>query len=667
VKSKVYLNSDYLCLIYKKLVFPSYWIINTWKEFSINKKSSNHLNHNTTQDLLNFILQSSTEYALIGAELDGYIFLWNKGAQRIYGYSEEEVVGKAMSSILFSADDISYGKASDIMDTAMREDKWVGNLNQVRKNGENFMARLAITRKLNPDDQQSSILIISKDVNNEIHLNKDFPASRSYTKTLEENFHGLLEAVPDATVIVDGHGMIVLVNTQTEKLFGYDRNTLTGQPVETLIPKRFQNIHPSHRQRYANEPQIRPMGIGLDLYGLRADGREFPVEISLSPLHTVEGVLTVAAIRDITRRQRAEKKFRGLLESAPDAMVVVDKLGIINLINSQTENLFGYSRAEIVGQTIETLVPKRYRKKHTKHREDYYGEHPVRPMGVGLQLYGLRKNGSEFPLEISLSPLESEEGLLVSAAIRDITERKKAEDDIQQLNLDLKQRAAQLEAANKELESFSYSVSHDLRAPLRSIDGFSHILIEDYSGQLPPEGINYLERVRAAARRMAELIDDLLNLARVTRSPLQPKLTNLSAMVETIANEIKEENPTRNVSLSIMPDLMVNGDPHLLHIALENLMSNAWKFTSKKEHALIEFGQQNKTSERTFYIRDNGTGFDMAYVNKLFGVFQRLHSVSEFPGTGVGLATVHRIISIHGGRIWAEGEEGKGATFFFTL
>jgi light-regulated signal transduction histidine kinase (bacteriophytochrome) len=241
------------------------------------------------------------------------------------------------------------------------------------------------------------------------------------------------------------------------------------------------------------------------------------------------------------------------------------------------------------------------------------------------------------------------------------------EEDVQKLNEDLKQRAAQLEAANKELEAFSYSVSHDLRAPLRSIDGFSHVLLEDYSEQLPDEGRNYLERVRAAAQRMAVLIDDLLNLSRVTRTALRPKFINLSKMVDEIVEGLRESQPERQVTLSITPDLMVEADPHLMNIVLGNLLSNAWKFTSKREQAVIEFGQKAHVKERTFYVRDNGVGFNMEYADKLFGVFQRLHSVSEFPGTGVGLATVQRIISIHGGRIWAESTEGKGTTFYFTL
>ncbi len=392
--------------------------------------------------------------------------------------------------------------------------------------------------------------------------------------------------------------------------------------------------------------------------------------IGESYLQTKESLIheQEAAIRDIPERERAERKFRGLLESAPDAVVVVDEKGIIQLVNSQTEKMFGFDRAEITGQTIEVLVPKRFRNKHAKHRAGYYIEHPVRPMGIGLELFGLRKNGAEFPVEISLGPLESEEGLLVSAAIRDVTQRKRNEDEIKKLNDNLKQRAAQLEAANKELESFSYSVSHDLRAPLRTIDGFSQALLEDHSEQLPPEARGHLERVRSAAQRMAILIDDLLNLSRITRAPLQPRFINLSAMAQEIAETLRESHPERQAEVSITPDLMVDGDPHLLHIALENLLSNAWKFTAKQEFTRIEFGQQSRhNKERTFFVRDNGVGFDMAYADKLFGVFQRLHSMSEFPGTGVGLATVQRIINIHGGRIWAESAEGKGATFYFTL
>jgi PAS domain S-box-containing protein len=419
---------------------------------------------------------------------------------------------------------------------------------------------------------------------------------------------------------------------------------------------------------------VRPMGAGLELYGLRKDGSEFPVEISLSPIEPDDGRLVSSAIRDITDRQRAEEKvaelnarFRSLLETAPDAMVLAGADGRMVLVNAQTEKLFGYARAELLGNSVDKLVPPRFREKHPRQRSQYFAEPKVRPMGAGLELYGLRKDGSEFPVEISLSPIETDDGRLVSSAIRDITDRKQAEDTVRELNESQQRHAVQVEAANKELEAFSYSVSHDLRAPLRSIDGFSMALVEDYAGQLDVEGKGLLDRIRAATKRMAQLIDDLLNLARVTRTEMRYEVVDLSAMASSVLADLQSGDPARHVECVVGDHVVGHGDSRLLRVVLENLLGNAWKFTMNKPQARIELGMSRQNGAPVYFVRDDGPGFDMAYVDKLFGTFQRLHAATEFPGTGIGLASVRRIIQRHGGKTWAEGAVGKGATFSFTL
>jgi len=243
---------------------------------------------------------------------------------------------------------------------------------------------------------------------------------------------------------------------------------------------------------------------------------------------------------------------------------------------------------------------------------------------------------------------------------REVTERKQAEEEVLKAN-------TELTAVNKELEAFAYSVSHDLRAPLRSIDGFSQALIEDYSDKLDEQGKDYLQRVRSATQRMGVLIDDLLKLSRVTRSEMRRETIDLSALAQSIADELQETQPERQVDFVIAPGLTTSGDSQLLHQLMENLLGNAWKFTGKHPRAKIEFGVTQVNGKETFFVRDDGAGFDMTYADKLFSVFQRLHKQEEFPGTGVGLATVQRIAHRHGGQVWAEGEVGKGATFYFTL
>ena len=512
--------------------------------------------------------------------------------------------------------------------------------------------------------QQNAILL-----ENSLLIDELRGHSQKLEKVVEERT-ALLESAPDAMIIVNGQANIEMVNAQAEKLFDYTREELLGQPIEILIPEPFRSRHPAHRDDYIADPHVRAMGVGLELYALRKDGTQFPVEISLSPIETAEGVLISSTVRDITERKRAEDKFRVLLESAPDAMIIVNTQAIIEMVNAQTEKLFGYTRDEVLGQPIEILIPEPYRSRHPAKRDEYIADPHVRAMGVGLELYALRKGGNQFPVEISLSPIETAEGGLIISTVRDITERKRME-ELRSLNVELEERVhertAQLEAINKELEAFSYSVSHDLRAPLRTLDGFSQALLEDYADTLDDTGQNLLRRIRAGSQRMGQLIDDLLQLSRLSRAEMRMAQVDLSAMAHEITAELREQNSSREVKLIVADGLVVQGDIRLLRIALGNLLSNAWKFTGKQPEACVEFGVTEGDQKQVYFVRDNGAGFDMAYADKLFGAFQRLHGMTEFEGTGIGLATVQRVLQRHGGRIWAEAAVNNGATFYFTL
>ena len=363
-----------------------------------------------------------------------------------------------------------------------------------------------------------------------------------------------------------------------------------------------------------------------------------------------------------------ESNFRLLMDAAPDAMLVADRAGSIVLANFQAEKLFGYPREQLIGYSIDILVPPALKEKHVLHRADFFKDARPRPMGAGLQLSARRSDGAEFPVEISLSPLITEDESYVTAAIRDISDRKQTEEKIRKLNSELQKKVADLAATNKELESFSYSISHDLRAPLRQIDGFSKILLEEAKA-LPHEHREYLEEIRNGARHLGQLVDDLLNFSRLGRQALVLQRVSMNALVRSVVSEMQRDlqGSQRLLEWHIgsLPDATC--DSTLLRQVFRNLISNAVKFTKTKPRAIIEIGYSTEIGQPAFFVRDNGVGFNMKYADKLFGVFQRLHLQEEFEGTGVGLATVQRIILKHGGKVWVDAEQDRGATFCFSL
>jgi PAS domain S-box-containing protein len=591
-------------------------------------------------------------YAIFMMDPQGQILSWNAGAERIKGYSAEEIIGHNFSCF-FPPEDIERGRPEEVLRMTAASGRREEQGMRVRKDGSRFLASVTFTAL--------------RDSAGNLRGFSEFSHDLSESEESGAKYRGLLEAAPDAMVVVNQAGEIVLLNVQAEKQFGYRRDELVGQKVKNIIPKGFAERLVADGLRSAEDALAQQIGTGIELTGRRKNGSEFPIEIMLSPLESTEGILVTAAIRDISVRKAAEKhlaqmegRYRGLLEAAPDAMVVVNQAGEIVLLNVQAEKQFGYRRDELVGQKVKNIIPEGFAERLLADALRSAEDALAQQIGTGIELNGRRKNGSEFPIEIMLSPLESAEGILVTAAVRDITMRKKAE-------AHLLQKVEELNRSNEELEQFAYIASHDLQEPLRMVASYTQLLSRRYKGKLDSNADEFISFAVDGASRMQRLIKDLLAYSRVgtrakdlfdtsSEEALQQALINLRGAVEESGAQVTHD-----------PLPIVVADEMQLIQLFQNLVGNAIKYQNPGTPRVHISAARDGEKRWTFSVRDNGLGIDSQYFERIFGMFQRLHKREEFEGTGVGLAICKKIVERHGGSISVKSELGHGSTFSFAL
>jgi len=586
----------------------------------------------------------------------GDIVLLNLEAEKQFGYRRDELLGQKVINIIpegFAERLISDGLRSE--EDALAQHIGTGmELTARRKDGSEFPIELMLSPLQSPEGT-----LVTAAIRN-ISVRK---AADRHLAQMEARYRGLLEAAPDAMVVVNQGGDIVLLNLEAEKQFGYRRDELVGQKVINIIPEGFAERLISDGLRSAEDALAQHIGTGIELTARRKDGSEFPIELMLSPLLSPEGTLVTAAIRNISVRKAAQRhlaqmeaRYRGLLEAAPDAMVVVNQGGDIVLLNLEAEKQFGYRRDELVGQKVINIIPEGFAERlisdSLRSAEDALAQH----ISTGMELTARRKDGSEFPIELMLSPLLSPEGTLVTAAIRNISVRKAAERQLAELN-----------RSNEGLTQFAYIASHDLQEPLRMVASYTTLLARRYKGKLDSDADEFIGFAVDGATRMQQLIRDLLAYSRVgSAAEILSETSSEDALVRTLSNlrgAIEESGAV--VTHDPLPTVFAD-EVQLIQL-FQNLVGNALKYRRAEVPSVHIAAIPDGETRWMFSVRDNGLGIDSQYFEKIFGMFQRLHKREEFDGTGIGLAICKKIVERHGSGISVESQLGQGSTFRFSL
>jgi len=598
------------------------------------------------------LLNEVHDYAIFMLDPMGRVVTWNAGAERINGYAAEEIIGRNFACF-FPQADIEAGKPAEMLKIAAAGGRHEEQGWRVRKNGLRYVSSTTYT--------------LLRDRNGGLRGFSEITRDLSETKELGAKYLGLLEAAPDAMVVVNQSGEIVLVNLQAEKQFGYRRDELLGQKVSSIVPYGFTERLVADGLRSAEDALAQQIGTGIELTARRKDGSEFPIEIMLSPLRSPEGILVTAAIRDISVRHaadahlvRMEGRYRGLLEAAPDAMVVVNEQGEIVLLNLQAEKQFGYPRDELLGQKLTNIIPEGFAERLIADGLRSAEDALAQQIGTGLELTALRKDGSRFPMELMLSPLESDTGTLVTVAIRNITLRNAA-------SIELLHTVEELKRSNEDLQQFAYVASHDLQEPLRMVASYVALIARRYKGKLDADADEFIAFAVDGAKRMQSLIQDLLAYSRVGSKGVElVKTSSEDALNRAIRNlRVAIADSGAQVTHGALPSVLA--DEIQLTQLFQNLLGNAIKYRRAEAPGVHIAARRSGAKKWIFSVQDNGLGIESQYFERIFGMFQRLHGREEFSGTGMGLAICKKIVERHGGDISVESTIGQGSTFRFPL